>query len=318
MMKLKVAILGYGNLGKAVEEILVFEKNVKLVGIFSERKNIFSPLGTPIFQKKDILKFENQIDLLILCSASFNKMLVDAPKYLKTFNIINTFDTHRLILQQFEKLDKIAKQNGHFAIMSAGWDPGLFSMLRVMFFSIFGQKAQCFWGKGVSLGHSNAARQANGVVDALSFTIPSKNAIKNAKNGKIDAKTHHFRKVFVTKCKNASKKEIEKQILNQENYFKNQSVKIKFVSKNKLEKLKNLSHRGEIVLTQKEQNEKYEVEFQISMTSNPKLTAKIVMSYVRVFSKLVQKYGSGAFTPLHFSPVDLLNLSNSQIISEFC
>ena len=135
-MKIKVGILGYGNLGKAVELYLQDEKSIQLVAIFSNRRNIVSPFKTPTFHKNDILDFKNKIDLLILCSGSKEDMLSDAPYYTEHFNTINTFDTHSLIPQLYDSLNKIAKRTHHFAILSTGWDPGLFSTVKATFSQI--------------------------------------------------------------------------------------------------------------------------------------------------------------------------------------
>ena len=313
-MKTNVAILGYGNLGKALEELILLESNICLVGIFSRRNNVSSKFNTPVYKRKQLLQFKGKIDLLILCGGSQNDIINDAQYYSKHFNTINTFDTHELIPKLFNKLNNIAKQSNHVAILSAGWDPGLFSVTKVTFSSILNKPCTCFWGKGVSMGHSQAVKNLEHVTDAISITIPNKNA-KNSllKNQQIKAPLHS-RKVYVVSKHNSLNKNIKNKIVNMPHYFKNQKVSVRFVSAEKLNKLKTLNHMGEVICTTPN-NLLY---LKIKMNNNAMLTAKIILSYTRVIKTLIKKYDSGAYTPLHFSPLDLSTLSEIETIKKFC
>ncbi|MBQ8468198.1 MAG: diaminopimelate dehydrogenase [Clostridia bacterium] len=314
MNKLNVAVVGYGNLGKAVEKELSALSNINLVGVFSKR-NVLSEIGSPIYHADELENFSQKIDLLVLCSGSATDMMSDATKYVSHFDIINTFDTHEKIFEHYCSVNKVACASGHTAIVCSGWDPGLMSTIRANFFATLNKQPTTFWGKGISLGHSQAARSVDGVLDAISITIPSKKAQKNAKYDKNYAKNSHKRHVFVVLKLGANKNQVAQSIKSIPNYFAGQCVKVTFVSKRKLTKIKNFCHAGRIVCGNKN-NEL--LEFFCKMKSNPKFTAKIILSYVRVFDYLKRKYGAGAFLPLHFSALDLLDMSTESAIKNFC
>ena len=303
-MKINVAIVGYGNLGKAVEKELLAKNNINLVCIFSRRDNITSLAGTPILAYSSIDEFAGKIDLLILCSGSQNQMLVDAPTFAQKFNIINTFDTHALVGQEFEKLNRIANKTNHIAIMSCGWDPGLMSVMRACFYSITGTMPTTYWGPGTSLGHSDAVRKITGVKDAISITIPIRQTKK--------CNFLHKRVVYVV-CDKQNQKQIKTQIVSMPNYFAGQPVKVKFVSQEHLNKIKSFEHAGRVVC-----DGDFLLEFCCQMKSNPEFTAKIVANYVCVFDYIKTKYKCGAYTPLDFSPVDLIDMDRLSIVKKFC
>ena len=313
-MKIKVAILGYGNLGKAVEQEILKDKSLQLVAIFSSRKNIFSTYKIPILHKNEILKYTKKIDLLILCSGSQTDMLIDAPLYSKYFNTINTFDSHNEIATLYKKLNNVAIKHNKIAILSAGWDPGLFSQIRLMFSTIMQTKCTCFWGKGTSLGHSQAVKNISGVKDAISFTIPNTLARFAVINNKPVSTYLHKRKVYVVSENKLQNQQIKKNISNIPHYFKGQNVKIKFVNQQKLNKLKSLKHKGEIWC----KNPQHSLKLQVKMNSNPIFTAKIILCYARAIRKIEKKYKRGAYTPLHFSPLDLCMQRELTCIKNFC
>ena len=305
-MNIRVAIWGYGNLGKAIEQQIINETTIKLVAIFSNQNNVKSPLDCPIYNKTTILNFKNKIDLLILCCGSKNNLVADLNFLCQHFNTINTFDNHKEIANLFMQIDKKSKASNHISIISSGWDPGLFSYFKTMFYSILQTPCTTLWGKGVSLGHSNAVKQIAGVANAISFTIPCKtNPIKNS---------YHKRLVYVSKNKQVQKRNIKQQILNMPHYFKGQKVKIKFVSLNRLNKIKTFKHQGQVICSTKLNK----LTLSAQMQSNPQFTALIVLSYVRAFFKIKHKYLCGAYTPLHFSPLDLCVQSEIKSIKQFC
>ena len=313
-MKINVAIVGYGNLGKAVEKELLSSSFINLVGIFSKRENVQSALGTPVFARKDILQHKQKIDLCVLCSGSQSDMLFDAPELAQHFNIINTFDTHNLILQELEKMDTISKESHHMAIISCGWDPGLLSIIRTLLFATTQNNPATLWGPGISLGHSEAVRKIDGVVDAISLTFPPKMRKNDVFCMKNRANLH--KRVVYGVADKANHKTICEQITNMPNYFLGQNTKVHFVSKNKLEKLKNFAHQGRVLSST--QTNDINLNFSLKTTSNQLLTAKIVATYVRVFDFLKNKYGCGAFTPLDFSPADIVCMPRNEIIKNFC
>ena len=318
MAKIRVGIWGYGNLGQSLERLIIDSDKTELVGIFSKRKLEKTVLNTPVYLREDILAFKERIDIVAICSGSKEDMLEDAPYLEKHFNIINTFDTHELISSEFKKLDDIAKENNTICIMSAGWDPGLFSQIKAIFYSVLNVKPICFWGKGLSLGHTNAVKNIEGVLDAVSLTIPNKKAVKLAKKGELVKIQKHLRKVYVVADVKANKGEIRKEICNIENYFKNQSTIVNFVNQRRLNKLKKFSHAGKILAVKNDKKIDCRLSLEISMSSNQQLTAMIVMSYISSFDRIKNKYKSGAYTPLHFSPIDIVPLLEQETIKMFC
>ena len=312
-MKIKVAIVGYGNLGKAIEQQVLNEKNIKLVAIFS-RRNIKAKSSTPVYATSQILKFKNKVDLLILCNGSQSDMFLDAQTLSKHFNTINSFDTHSKIPLLYKKLDYIAKKTGHIAILAVGWDPGLFSTIKAMFSNISNSPSICFWGKGISLGHSQAARQIENVKDAISLTLPNNKAKSAALTNKPINSLLHKRQVFVVSKKTSYNSSIRQQILNLPHYFKGQDVDIKFVSQQKLNKLKNLKHKGEVICS----TPSHLMHLKVVMQSNPEFTAKIMLSYVCAFKNIQNNHGFGAYTPLHFSALDLSPDSTFKTIKKYC
>lgn len=314
-MKIKVAILGYGNLGKAIEQqIISNEPNIKLVAIFTKRDNLSSAFNTPIFNRKYILKFKNDIDLLILCSGSQSDMLSDAPYFAKHFNIINTFDTHSLIAPLYSKLNSISKKSKHIAILSTGWDPGLFSIARLTFANILKKDCTCFWGKGVSMGHSQAVKHLNFVEDAISITAPCSKALKAIYKNKPLPKDLHYRKVYVVSQNKHKNSQIQSQIKNMPHYFKNQKVQVKFVSQKSLNNIKNLKHKGEVFCSSANGT----IQLKVNMPSNPNFTACIVLSFARSFKNIQNKYKYGAYTPLHFAPIDFATQPTFKTIKKYC
>ena len=320
MKKIKVGIVGYGNLGKALEKQLTSSQNIELVFIATRRIGISSPYSTLIINRKDIQQYYGKINILFLAGSSNQDIENDDEEYIKHFNIINTFDTHAKILTHYSKLNKLAKKYNHIAILSAGWDPGLFSFIKAIFYSILETPPVCFWGKGTSLGHSAAARKVPGVIDAISFTIPNKAEIKNAQNGNPPINYLHSRKVYILKDKTTPKNQIETELKNIPYYFKGEDVKICFVNKQRMNLMRNFSHSGRVICCSRNNNDdnEYLLELFVKMSSNPMFTAKIVAMYIKSYHKIKKKYKRGCFTPLSFSATDLIAKGTKDIIKMFC
>ena len=302
-MKINVGIVGYGNLGKAVEKCLVSNPKFNLKAIFS-RRLVKSKLGTIIEPYSEFINYKSKVDVMILCSGSKSDLIIQSPEILEHFDIINTFDTHAKIVQEYKKLNIIAKKHNHRAIICCGWDPGLFSIIRALFFAISNKEPITFWGRGLSMGHSDAIRQVANVDDGVQFTIPIKESIEKAKKDTLEKTDFlHKRECYVC-AKEKHYKQIEKDIKNIANYFKGQPTKVNFVSQEKVMKLKsNTSHKGFIFSTFKtKSNTKSQMEFKVIMKSNPDFTASIVVAYITAILNLKKQNKSGAFTPLEISP----------------
>lgn len=316
-MKTNIGIVGYGNLGKAAEKQVLSNKNFNLIAIFS-RRTVKSAYGTLIEPYDNIKLFQGKIDIMLLCGGSFNDLETQTAEILKYYNCINTFDNHQKISTELSSLNNIAKQHNHILIMSCGWDPGIFSVIRALMFSITKTTPTTFWGKGISMGHSDVIRQVDGVYDGIQFTIPNKKSLTLAKKGIFDSNIkRHFRECFVVaEAKNQPK--IEYKIKNIPNYFKDQPTSVHFVSHELLLKLKNkLSHKGEVICVSK--TTKSKLHFSVSMESNPEFTSNIIMAYINAVINLKKHKITGSFTPLDI-PISFLfdDGHKNSLIEKFC
>ncbi len=289
---MKFGICGYGNLGKAVEKVVKTNQD-QIVGIFSRRKDVKSELGTQVFDYQDAKNFVGKIDVMVMCGGSQEDLLWQSPQMCKYFNIIDTFDTHASIQSHRQALDKVAKESGHVAIYSCGWDPGLFSMIRGLSNGVFKTAPKTFWGKGVSQGHSEALRNIPGILDAIQFTVPNSEAIKKCQSdplAEIDGKSMHERHCFVALDGTRNFEDIQKQIKETENYFKGQKVIVNVCSPEEIQDLKKkMFHQGVVFAGDKDSS----LEFSVKMQNNPLFTAKILYAY----SNAIKKLESGAYNP---------------------
>lgn len=319
-MKINIGIIGYGNLGKATEQIILSKHKYNLVAIFS-RRMVKSKFNTIIESYENISLYKDKIDIMLLCGGSFDDLEKQTTDALFYFDSINTFDNHKKIPSEFERLDKIAKNTNHRLIMSCGWDPGIFSIIRTIFFSLSKTKPIVFWGKGISMGHSDAIRKVKNVTDGIEFTIPNKNALKLARLGKFyENEPLHFRQCFVVAEKKYQKTIYEK-IKNIPDYFKGQPTTVEFVSHEELLKLKSkMAHCGEIISNFKTLDGSNNwFNFKLKTASNPNLTATILTSYIDAIINLKQDKKIGAFTPLDIPISYLFDKSyHNKLLSDLC
>ena len=319
-MKINVGIVGYGNLGKAVEKCVLSSKELNLVAIFSRRMvtSLCSTLVEPYEKFRD---YAGKIDVMLLCGGSKSDLEVQTPEVLEYFDCINTFDTHARLKSEYDRLGKIAKKHGHRLIMACGWDPGLFSVIRAINYAISDNDSITFWGKGISMGHSDAIRRVDGVIDGVQFTVPIKEALSLAKKGKLPANMPlHSRECYVVSAKKDESR-IENEIKNIPNYFLGQPTNVHFVSQDELIKLKRkMYHKGEIINSFRTVHKsKCTVEFKVSMQSNPNFTASIVCAYICAVINFKQQGQSGAFTCLDVPPSYLfLGKKKESLIEHLC
>ena len=272
---MKVGIIGYGNLGKAVEEEIKKHSEFELVEIFSRRKL----QNTISFSK--IGDYVGKIETLFVCVGSKTDLEQISVKLIKNFNIVETFDNHSKIPEYFKKIDKIAKKHAKFAVCSVGWDPGLFSLMRGLIASL-GYSPFTFWGKGVSQGHTQAIKNIPGVIDGIEFTVPNKKALKQIKKGiNVENMPLHSRLCYIV-ANLENQQRIKEEIVNMPDYFLGYKTIIKFVSQNKLNKLKTFKHRGEVLTCENI------INFSLNLPSNPKFTAKTAICYAKSIKNLLK------------------------------
>lgn len=322
---IKIGIFGYGNLGKGVEAAVKKAKDMELVGIFTRRdpSTIKSETNTPVYNSKDLLNFKDKIDVLILCGGSATDLPVQTPEYVQHFNVVDSFDTHAEIKNHFQAVDKNAKSSHKIGVISVGWDPGFFSLLRLYGNAFLPQgKDYTFWGKGVSQGHSDAIRRIEGVQDARQYTIPIEKAldeVRNGKNPELTTRQKHTRECFVVAKEGADKAKIEKEIKEMPNYFNEYDTTVHFVSLEELQKNHSgLPHGGYVFrsgTTGLKDEFNNNIEFKLKLDSNPCFTGSIMIAYARACYKLNKEGKEGCMTAFDIAPKYLIDKDNMELLS---
>ena len=320
---MKIGIYGYGNLGRGVECAAKAHSDVELVGVFTRRppESVKTVSGVNVYHIDEISRFKDEIDVLILCGGSATDLPVMTPNLAKEFNVVDSFDTHAKIPNHFESVDKAAMENGHVALISAGWDPGLFSIMRVYSEAVLPNgKDYTFWGRGVSQGHSDAIRRIEGVVDARQYTVPIDDAISSVRNGECPDLTtpeKHKRECYVVVADDADKTRIEREIKEMPNYFADYETTVNFIS---LEELRQshagLPHGGSVIRSGKsgfDNEHNHTIEFKLNLDSNPEFTASVLVAYARAVTKMYQRGDRGCKTVLDVAPSDLSRMTGEQL-----
>ncbi len=305
----KVGIVGYGNLGKGVSIAVNSAPDLECVGIFTRREpNSINPLhNEKVFKMEDLINFKSEIDVLILCGGSATDLPKMTKEILKDFNTVDSFDTHAKIPEYFNELDKVAKENGKTCAISIGWDPGLFSLSRMLFNAFLPNgKDYTFWGKGVSQGHSDAIRRIDGVSNAIQYTIPKEEALELVRSGKnptLATKDKHIRECFVSVVDGENKQRIEKEIKEMPNYFADYLTIVNFVSEEEVkQKLKSLAHGGMVIRSGNTTENKHLLELSIKLDSNPEFTGSVLTAYARAVAKMKDLKMTGAYTVFDIPP----------------
>jgi len=321
---MKIGILGYGNLGKGIECAIKQNPDCQLVAVFTRRDPSTVKLltaGVPVYNVKDILDHKDEIDVLVLCGGSATDLPEQTPEYAKYFNVIDSFDTHAKIPQHFANVDSAAKASNHVALISAGWDPGMFSLNRLYANAILPNGTDyTFWGKGVSQGHSDAIRRIEGVKNGKQYTIPVQaalDAVRSGTNPELTTRQKHTRECFVVAEEGADKARIEKEIKEMPNYFADYDTTVHFISEEEL--LKNHSgipHGGFVIRSGKTgwDNEFNNViEYSLKLDSNPAFTSSVIIAYARAVNRLQKEGKSGCITVFDVAPAYLSPLSGDEI-----
>lgn len=319
MDKIKIGIVGYGNLGKSVEKNIKKEKDLELVAILTRRNIKEVKSRSHIEALKNILEWKDKIDVMILCGGSSSDLPNQAPEILQNFNTVDSFDTHARIPQYLDTLDKIAKQYKKTAIISAGWDPGIFSMQRLLAEAILPNgETNTFWGPGVSQGHSEAIRKIDGVIDGIQYTIPKEDALKMARERikLLTTKGKHLRKCYVVAKDGENKTKIEDIIKNMPYYFSDYETEVEFIDKKEMRKHRKMPHGGYVIRKGRTGENKHLIEYKLKLESNPDFTASIMLAFARANYKLQQEKQYGAKTVFDIPPYMLSNKDRESLIKE--
>lgn len=312
MNKIRIGITGYGNLGKGVEYAVESSDDMVLAGIFSRRspEQIKPRTGVPVYSMEQAAQMKNQIDVMIVCGGSANDLPVQTAQLAEHFNLVDSFDTHAKIPEHFENVDKISKQSKKISIISAGWDPGMFSLNRLYSQAILPNGSDyTFWGKGVSQGHSDAIRRIDGVLDAKQYTIPVECALERVRSGEqpeLTTREKHTRECFVVAKDDADLKLIENQIKTMPNYFADYDTTVHFISKDEFEAEHSGIPHGGVVFrtgtTGENQKNKHIIEYRLTLDSNPEFTAGVLTACARAAYRLNKEGMSGCKTLFDIPP----------------
>ncbi len=323
-MSIRIGIMGYGNLGRGIECAVKNNPDMEIVAVFSRRNPDTVKIlteGAKVYSADEILNFKDEIDVLILCGGSATDLPAQTPEYAKYFTVVDSFDTHAKIPAHFAAVDAAAKEGGNVAVISCGWDPGMFSLNRLYSNAILPNgKDYTFWGKGVSQGHSDAIRRIDGVADAKQYTIPVEaalEAVRSGSNPELSVRDKHLRECFVVAEDGADKARIESEIKNMPNYFADYDTTVHFITKEELcRDHAGIPHGGFVIRTGKSgwNNENsHVIEYSLKLDSNPEFTAGVIAACARAAYRMKSEGMTGCKTMFDIPPAYLVAMSGEEI-----
>ncbi len=323
-MSLRVGILGYGNLGRGVEIALEKAPDMELVAVFTRRDPGSLSIrteGVPVVAADKAAEWQDKIDVMILCGGSATDLPVQTPEYAKMFNVVDSFDTHARIPEHFANVDASAGQSGHVAVISCGWDPGMFSLARVYGSAILPDgNDYTFWGKGVSQGHSDAIRRIKGVKNAKQYTIPVESALEAVRSGinpELTTRQKHTRECFVVLEEGADAAAVEKEIKEMPNYFADYDTTVHFISEEELIRdHSGMAHGGFVFRTGKtgvNNEHNHVIEYSLKLDSNPEFTTSVLVAIARAACRLSAEGAKGCKTILDIPPAYLSDKSGEEL-----
>ena len=315
-MSIRIGIYGYGNLGRGVEYAIRQNKDLELVAVFTRRDPRTVKIntdGVAVCHIDEAKNMTDKIDVMILCGGSATDLPEQTPELVKLYNVVDSFDTHAKIPWHFENCNNAANEAGHIAIISVGWDPGMFSLSRMYSSAILPDgNDYTFWGKGVSQGHSDAIRRVEGVKDGKQYTIPvdaALDAVRSGSNPELSTRQKHIRECFVVAEDGADKAKIENEIKNMPNYFADYDTIVHFISQEELERNHSgIPHGGFVFrtgVTGKDKENKHIIEYSLKLDSNPEFTASVIVAYARAAYRLNKEGQKGCKTVFDIAPVYL-------------
>lgn len=324
MEKIKIAICGYGNLGRGIESEIKKSKDMDFVAIFTRRNpnTLNTNSDTPVVNINQINEWKDKVDVMIMCGGSATDLPEQVPIAAKLFNTVDSFDTHAKIPEYFQKVNESAVSRNHTSLISGGWDPGMFSLMRLYANSILSNgKTYTFWGKGVSQGHSDAIRRIDGVKDARQYTIPIEEAMNKVRNGENPTLTtgeKHLRECFVVAEDWADKQKIENEIKIMPNYFDEYQTTVHFISEEELkEKHSKMSHGGFVIHSgETGKGNKHIIEYSLKLDSNPEFTSSVLIALARATYRMNKNGQYGAKTIFDIPPAYLSEKTSEELRKE--
>lgn len=324
---IKIGIVGYGNLGRGVECAIRQNPDMELAAVFTRRSPDSLKILTPnvsVVHVDDILAWKGKLDVLIICGGSATDLPKQTPALAEHFNVIDSFDTHAKIPQHFAAVDAAAKAGGNLAVISVGWDPGLFSVNRLYAAAILPEgKDYTFWGRGVSQGHSDAVRRIPGVVDCRQYTIPVEealNRVRSGENPQLTTREKHTRHCFVVAEEGADKKAIEQAIVTMPNYFADYDTTVEFITAEEMAKNHaGLPHGGSVIrsgVTGWNGENKQTIEYKLTLDSNPQFTSSVLVAMARAATRMAARGETGCRSIFDVAPADLSLMTRDELLAK--
>ena len=324
MSKIRIGIVGYGNIGRGVEQAIKRNEDMELAAVFTRRDPASVKVateGAKVVHMDDMLSMKGDVDVMVLCGGSATDLPVMGPEIAANFNTIDSFDTHAKIPEYFANVDKAAKEGNNISIISVGWDPGMFSLNRLYAESILVQgSTYTFWGKGVSQGHSDAVRRIKGVKDAKQYTIPVEaalEAVRNGENPDLTTRQKHTRECFVVAEEGADLAQIENDIKTMPNYFSDYDTTVHFISEEELKREHSgIPHGGFVIRSGKtgwNDENNHVIEYSLKLDSNPEFTSSVLVAYARAAYRMNKEGQSGAKTVFDVAPAYLCAADGAEL-----
>ena len=315
-MKTRIGIYGYGNLGRGVESAIRQNDDLELVAVFTRRDPSTMTItteGVPVVAAADAPQFADKIDVMILCGGSATDLPVQTPDMAQYFHVVDSFDNHSKIPEHFARVDEAAKKAGKVAMISVGWDPGMFSLNRLLGNAILPDgKDYTFWGKGVSQGHSDAIRRVEGVADGKQYTIPVEKALEAVRSGaepELSTREKHLRECFVVPKEGADLARIEHEIKTMPAYFADYDTTVHFITAEELRRdHSGIPHGGFVIRTGKtglSGEHRHVIEYSLKLDSNPEFTSSVLVAYARAAARMGREGMSGCKTVFDVPPAYL-------------
>ena len=310
----RIGILGYGNLGRGIELAITQNDDMELVAIYTRRDPATVTIGTPgvpVKPASDLASGTEPIDVLVIAGGSATDLPEQTPTYAALYNVVDSFDTHANIPEHYDRVDAAAKEGGHVALISCGWDPGLFSLNRLYANCILPEGTDyTFWGTGISQGHSDAIRRIDGVADAKQYTIPvdsALEAVRNGENPELTTRQKHTRECWVVLEEGADEEEVRQAIVTMQNYFSDYDTTVNFISQAELDRdHAGLPHGGFVLRTgTSAAGTPMTVEYSLKLGSNPEFTSSVLVAYARAVARLAQEGATGCRTVFDIAPAYL-------------
>ncbi len=323
---IRIGIVGYGNLAKGVECAIAQNPDMELAAVFTRREpasvKILTP-DVPVLPLGETAAWKNQIDVLLLCGGSATDLPEMTPALAKDFNVVDSFDTHANIPAHFAAVDAAASESGHIAVISVGWDPGLFSVNRLYAAAVLPEgKDYTFWGKGVSQGHSDAVRRIPGVVDCRQYTIPVPEALDRVRRGEdpeFTTREKHTRYCYVVVQEGADRAAIEHAIKTMPNYFADYDTTVEFITREQMQRDHGgLPHGGSVIrsgVTGWKGENRQTIEYKLTLDSNPQFTASVLVAAARATMKMKNRGETGCRTVFDIAPADLSRMSREEMLA---